>query len=111
MQLMLELWKPKPAWIEMAEEDRAAYIESIQPSIGGLMEVGVELVGIGLVDPDTDQRADYRYWAVWRIPSPDLAKRFEAQVREDRFYHYFEQVNARGEARDPGEVFSEMIGA
>ncbi len=110
MQLMLELWKPKQSWLDLSEEERSAYVESIQPSIGGLMEAGVDLVGIGKIDEDTDRVADYRYWAVWRIPSRALAERFENQVREDGFYDYFEQVNARGEIRDPKDVFSEMIG-
>lgn len=69
----------------------------------------MELVGIGLIDEETDQKADYRYWAVWRLPSDEMAKKFETQVREDGFYENFEQVNARRRMSDPGEVFSTMI--
>lgn len=107
--LFLELWKPKPAWLEMGQDERADYIDGIGPSIEGLLEAGVELVGIGTVDPGTDLRADYDYWAVWRLPSQELVDRFEQAVREDRFYDYFEQINARGEARDPQSVFGDMI--
>lgn len=107
--LFLELWRPKPAWLEMSEDERGAYIDSIGPSIEGLLQAGVELVGIGTVDPGTDQRADYDYWAVWRLPSEELVGRFEQAVRQDGFYDYFEQINARGETRDPQSVFGDMI--
>ena len=107
--LFLELWKPKPAWRQLDEDARRSYVDSIGPTIAGLIEDGVELVGIGTIDPDTDQRGDYDYWAVWSLPSADLVGRFEAAVREDRFYDYFEQINARGEPQSPETVFGHMI--
>lgn len=109
MKLFLEMWKPKQQWLEMSREERAEYIEGIGPSIEGLLEAGVELVGIGLNDEDTDQRADYGFWAVWRMPE-ELVPEFEKTVREDGFYDYFEQINARGEARPPEEVFERLVG-
>lgn len=111
MHLFLELWKPKRKWLDLTEEERQEYVESIQPSIGDLLEEGVELVGIGAIDADTDQRAEYDFWAVWRIPSDERVERFERQVREDGFYEYFEQINARGLARTPEEVFGALIAA
>lgn len=109
MKLFLELWKPKKAWLSLTVEERRDYIESINPSIRKLMGEGIELVGIGTIDGDTDQRADYEYWAVWKIPSDELVRTFEDQVRDDGFYDYFEQINARGEPRPPEEVFGELI--
>lgn len=109
MKLFLELWKPKQAWLDLDEQERGSFIESIGPSIEGLLGQGVELVGIGTVDADTDQRAQYDYWAVWRLPDEELVDRFESAVREDGFYDYFEQINARGEPRPPEAVFAEMI--
>lgn len=109
MTLFLEMWKPKRAWLELSEAKRAEYIEGIGPSIEGLREAGVELVGIGTNDADTDRRAEYGFWAVWRMPE-ELVERFEETVREDGFYDYFEQVNARGEEQPPEEVFGELIG-
>jgi hypothetical protein len=107
MKLFLELWKPKQPWLEMDESERRSYVESIAPHIEELMEAGVELVGMGTNDEDTDQRADFRFWAVWRMPE-DLVERFETTVREDGFYRYFEQINARGEPRPPEELLRQM---
>lgn len=109
MKLFLELWKPRQAWLDLSTDERQEYIESIGPGIGGLLEQGVELVGIGTIDSDTDQRADYEYWAVWKLPSEEMVSKFESEVREARFYDYFEQINARGEPRSTNEVFGEMI--
>lgn len=111
MKLFLEFWKPNERWREMAVDDRQAFIESLGPGMNGLLEAGVELVGIGTIDPGTDQRADYDYWAVWRIPTDELVERFESTVRGDGFYDHFEQINARGEPASPAEVFEAMVRA
>lgn len=111
MFLYLELWKAKEAWRSLSPEDRGAYIEQIGPHIEELLGRGVELVGIGTNDPGTDQRADYDYWAVWKMPDEELVEAFEAAVREDRFYDYFEQINACGRIDGPEGVFGQMIGA
>lgn len=109
MALFLELWKPKQAWLELSSQQREDFIAGIGPSIEGLLQAGVELVGIGMVDPETDMRGDYDYWAVWDLPSEELVAQFEKAVRDDGFYDYFEQINARGEPRDPDAVFGDMI--
>lgn len=108
-KLFLELWKPKDTWRELSLDDREAYVQSIGPSIERLLAQGVELVGIGTVDDDTDQRADYDYWAVWSIPDDEMVDRFEKAVRDDGFYDYFDQINARGAPEGPQSVFGAMM--
>lgn len=111
MKLFLEMWKPRQAWLDLSTEERQEYISSIGPGMGELLGAGIELLGIGTIDVDTDQRANYDYWAVWQIPSDELVPKFENEVREARFYDYFEQINARGEPRSVEEVFGQMITA
>lgn len=108
MYFFVEMWRPKEKWLEMSPSDRAEYIESIGPSIQGLLEEGVELVGIGRNEEDVDQQADYEYWAVWKLPDEELLDAFQAAVREDGFYDYFEQINACGEPGGPKEVLGGM---
>ena len=63
-----------------------------------------------LLDDEAPHRADYVYLAVWKTPTADLVKQFEASVDEAGFHDYFEQVNARGELVAPDAVFGHMIG-
>lgn len=41
-KLLLELWKPKAAWRQLDEDERTSYIDSIGPTIAGLIEDGAE---------------------------------------------------------------------
>jgi hypothetical protein len=107
--VFVELWSAKPAWVAMSDEEQAAYIDRIGESIAGLQDQGVELVHTAIADPETDLDAGYDYIAVLRMPDEETARAFEAQVRADGFYDYFEQINASGEIVPPPLVFSAMI--
>ncbi len=109
MHLYVELWKAKPTWLALSDEERQRYIESMSPKIEGLLKDGVEIVGFSPVDDDTPHRADYLYLAVWKMPSRALVEQFEKSVAEAGFHDYFEQVNACGELVSPVAVFGHMI--
>ncbi len=110
MHLYVELWKAKSIWLALSDEARQRYIEGIGPKIEGLLKDGVDIVGFSLVDDDTPHRADYRYLAVWKMPSRALVEQFEASFEKGGFHDYFEQVNACGELVSPVAVFGHMIG-
>jgi hypothetical protein len=108
MHLYLELWKAKPTWTALSQEQRDAFSAGLGPAIGGLLEAGVELLGFALNDEDTEHRADYTYLALWRMPSKELAIRLERTVVEAGFHDYFEQVNARGTLISPEAAVEHM---
>lgn len=109
MYLYIELWNAKPAWLELSEKERGDYLSQLGPAIEGLAKAGVELVGWGINDSDTPYRGDYRYLAVWKMPSKDLVQQFEETVEQAGWHKYFEQINVRGELLTPEAVIGNMI--
>jgi len=107
--VFVELWSARPEWHALSTEERAAYIDSILPTIAGLQEMGVELRFNALSDPDTSNDAGYTYIGVLTMPDRDTARAFEAAVSDSGFYDYFDQINARGEAVAPEAIFGAMI--
>jgi len=107
--VFVELWRSRPAWRALSTEERAAYIDSILPTIAGLQEMGVELRFNALADSDTSNDAGYTYIGVLTMPDRDTARAFEAAVSDSGFYDYFDQINARGEAIPPEAIFGAMI--
>jgi hypothetical protein len=57
-----------------------------------------ELLGAGAANPKIGHHAGYDYFAVWRLPSPEVVEAFEQGIEDDGWYEYFEQVNASGES-------------
>ena len=108
MYLYLELWKAKDEWRALTEVERETFVGGLAPSISKLTEQGVELIGFSFNDEDVIHRADFTYMAAWRMPSKDLALQMEHLVNDAGFYHYFEQINARGEVSPPETVLLDM---
>ena len=109
MYLYVELWKPREAWMALSIQERSSYMSQLGPAMGDLMKAGVELIGWSLNDSETPYGADYRYIAVWKMPSQDAVRQFEQVVEQTGWHRYFEQVNARGKLVSPDPVIANMI--
>ncbi len=109
MHLYVELWKPRETCMALSVQERSNYMNQLGSAIGELAKSGVELIGWSFNDSETPFRADYRYVAVWKIPSQAAVKQFEQVVEQSGWHRYFEQVNARGELVSPGPVIADMI--
>ena len=100
MHLYIELFTAKDAWLELGPEQREAYVQQVGSSMQGVLDAGAELVGSGTTDPGTSQHAGFDYFAVWKLPNAEVVREFEEGIERDRWYDYFEQVNASGELVD-----------
>ena len=109
MYLYIELWKARPAWMELSQEARGEYMSQLGPAIEDLAKAGVEIVGWGLNDAETPYRGDYSYLAVWKMPDKGLVRQFEETVEQAGWHKYFEQINVRGELLSPEAVIGSMI--
>jgi hypothetical protein len=98
MHLYAELWKAWPKWLALAVGERKQYFDNVGTEIQKLTDAGVEVVGFAINDEDTPNRGDYRYLAVWKMPS----------LEQSGWYEYFEQVNARGELIPPPDALGDM---
>lgn len=101
MYLYVELWKAKPAWLNLRASDRKAWMVRV---LAGLQQQqyksGVHMLGFAACDARVPRSAGFDYFAVWKMPDKSSAEGFERFVNDAGWYDYFEQVNARGAALD-----------
>jgi len=109
MYLFIETWKPTPAWLNLTKKERVNYVDAVGDAIKQLLDSGVEIIGWGLNDAETDKHNGFDYFAVWKFPSKELAKQFEGMVSTAGWYCYFQQVNCSGFMAAPQDVLAHSI--
>lgn len=109
MYLFVETWQPNQAWLDLSKEERTNYVTAVGGAIQQLLDAGVEIVGWGLNDNDTDKHNGYDYFAIWKFPDKEIIKQFEAMVTAAGWYTYFDQVNCSGVLSAPPEVLGHSI--
>ena len=109
MYTLVELWSPKPRWIDASRQEREAFMAGVGRAMQQLSAMGVQVVTWCRNDADTSQRSEFTYFAVWQFPSLDVARGFEAAVQTSGWYDYFEHHNLRGASRTPQDVIGEHI--
>ncbi|MGW1365436.1 DUF6616 family protein [Streptomyces chartreusis] len=109
MQAFLELWRPRPQWLELPVSEREAYLKILGTGMAELAAAGVEVVGWGSTNPNVDNDSGYNFFAIWRMSSEAEVALFSNIVASSGWYNYFDQVNATGELRAPEEVIAELV--
>jgi len=109
MYLFVETWKPTQAWLNLTKEERINYVAAVGGAIKQLTDAGVEIIGWGINDADTDMHNGFDYFAVWKFPNKDIVKQFENMVAAAGWYNYFTQVNASGALSSPQDVLGHSI--
>ena len=97
-QLFIELYNYRDAWQELPEVTRAEFVGHVLDAIRQLEQAGVEVIAFGPNDPSSDRRAPYDFYCVYRVPSADIQRAFEREIRESAWYDFFDQVNVSGPA-------------
>lgn len=97
MYLYIEMWNVTQKWMDLSKEDRRAYFDQVENGMKELMEAGVENLGWAMNDEHTPYRSDYRYMAVWKMPSLEYVEKLEKAVAGAGWHDYFSQANTRGE--------------
>lgn len=105
MYLYVELWKARPAWLELTKEERKLWFETLLGLLQKQLESGVEPLGFAQNDDDTPLSADYDFVGAWKMPDKETAEKFEKFVEDAGWHNYFEQVNVRGQMMEI-DVFS-----
>lgn len=109
MYIYVELWKFRPAWLELSQDERKSWMDKLLAGIQQQLESGVEVVGFFSNDDDTPHSSGYDFVAVWKMPNKDVAQEFEAFVENSGLHDYYEQVNTRGQIMDMGEVVAALL--
>ena len=92
-QIFVELYSYRPSWRALPEEERRAFADRVLKEVEQLNGHGVEIVGWGMNDPNTDRRADHDFFCVYRVPSIEFQRAFEANINASKRHDYFVQVN------------------
>ena len=111
MYLYVELWRARPAWLELSKEQRKSWMDRTLAALQKQLESGVEPIGFASNDEDTPRPAGYDFYAAWKMPSKEVAQRFEGFVEEVGWHDYFEQVNARGPIMEMDTFVSSHVDA
>jgi len=99
-QIFIELYNYRPAWAKCSKSDRTDFVRKVVEAVKGLKSAGVDVVGYGTNSTQTDHRAPYDFFCVYRVPNVNVQRAFEQQVAASGWYEYFEQVNVSGDAND-----------
>ncbi len=109
MIYFVEYWSVKPEWKALSTEERAEYMGQVGSAIKGLMEQGVQVLTWSSNHESTSKRADYDYFAIWKIPDQATADAFQKLVEGAGWYNYFEQKNLMGKEATAESVIGELI--
>ena len=109
MYLYVELWKFRPAWLELPQADRISWMDELLAGLQQQLESGVEVVAFAANDGDTPHSSGYDFLAVWKMPNKEAAREFEDIVEASGLHEYYEQVNSRGQMLGMEEVVSALL--
>lgn len=109
MYIYAEMWRFRPAWIELTDEERESWMNQLLEGIGKELDAGVEVVGFVKNDEDTPHSSGFDFLAVWKMPDKETARRFESFVEESGLHDYYEQVNTRGSVLGMEEVVAALM--
>ena len=96
MYLYIETWNVTQKWMDLSKEERKSYLDKVAEGIKELTAAGVEILGWAMNDEHTPYRSDYRYMAVWKMPSIETVEELEKAVADAGWHDYFSQANSRG---------------
>ncbi|MDO5606044.1 MAG: hypothetical protein Q4G25_12870 [Paracoccus sp. (in: a-proteobacteria)] len=97
---LVELYSPKPAWLALDEQARAAFFEAVGTGMEALGELGVEPLSLSEVDPRVDHAAPQQFLAIWRCADKAGMDALVAGISASGWHEYFKTINAMGAEGD-----------
>ena len=108
-QVFVELYNYRPAWHALPTEQKEAFAKGVLNAVEEAGRHELEVVGWGMNDPNTDRRAAYDFFCIYRVPSVQFQRGFEASIAGSGWYNYFEQVNVSGAIVSPADLLKANI--
>lgn len=109
MYLYVEQWNVTKAWMDLSKEERRSYLDKVSSAIGEMSRGGLENLGWAMNDEHTPYRSNYRYMAVWKLPSLEAVESLEKGIDEAGWHDYFSQVNSRGKILPLNEALDFLV--
>ncbi|MBR0896762.1 hypothetical protein JQ616_17500 [Bradyrhizobium tropiciagri] len=102
--MYVELFNYRDAWRNEGPEKRTAFLEWVSAQSSSLPDEKFEVVGFGMNDPETDKRAPYDFFCVFKFADQESLDMTFAAIAASDWYRYFDQVNLSGPIRQPAEM-------
>jgi hypothetical protein len=103
-QIFVELYNYGPAWAKCSETERGDFAKKIIDAVSGMKAAGIDVIAYGKNVLETDRRAPYDFFCVYRVPNAEFQREAERRITASGWYDYFEQVNVSGPAEDFADV-------
>lgn len=110
-QYLIELYTPTAAWRALNAVQRAEFLEGIQAAMGGLSELGIEVLTLSATDAAIDRASTHGFMGIWRFPDASARDALLAGIQASGWYGYFDHVNAAGSAGDLGSHLAALASA
>ena len=91
---LVELYTPNAAWKALPMEQRQQFLANIGTAMGGLANMGVEVLTLAETEPGIDQGSEHRFLGIWRFPDQQARDALLAGIKANGWYDYFDHVNA-----------------
>ena len=108
-QIFIELYNYGPAWAKCSENERADFVKKIIDAVNGMKAAGIDVIAYGKNSHETDRRAPYDFFWVYRVQSAEFQREAERRIAASGWYDYFEQVNVSGSAENFAGVLLDNV--
>lgn len=108
-QIFIELYNYGPAWAKCSKDERADFVKKIIDAVNGMKAAGIDVIAYGKNSHETDRRAPYDFFCVYRVPSVEFQREAERRIAASGWYDYFEQVNVSGSAENFADVLLDNV--
>jgi uncharacterized protein DUF6616 len=110
MPYYIEQWRPRPKWLSLTPEDRGKFLFDLSPTIQGLIDAGIELVGYMVRDAKAGQGSDFSFLRIWKLQDKDSMQRIEEALRGAGWGEFFEPGSWQGEILTPQVAIPHLVG-
>ncbi len=73
-QMFVQMYNYKQSWIDLPTPQRQAFVGTVVGALGALQAQGVDVLAYAINDPETDHRAPYDFFCVYRVPHVELQR-------------------------------------
>ncbi|TDC13427.1 hypothetical protein E1265_28035 [Streptomyces sp. 8K308] len=109
MHIVVEIWTPKPAFLDTPPDIREQIVGSVQEGVSQMAAVGITTLGWGRIAPTEDHPSGHDWFAVWQIPTAELVDTFFAGITESGWYEWFDQINVSGQLETVEDVLKSHL--
>lgn len=100
----IELYTPKPSWLEMPAERRTAFLDVVNSAMNIFSNLGVNILYLGKCDPSVSFASSHLFMGIWSFEDPQVRHELLSGIETAGWYDYFDHINAISHADGNGKI-------